>query len=130
MIKLYNFWNTLTKNINIFKQQARYVSVSCMISNLNVMYFDQLIDFFNEQSINYLCKQIDSPDYFAPGNLPDDYKQLVLARNGSNLVQGFLQCGQYSPELFQRCWNEIDRQDSLKKISINDYLPEFSLTRI
>jgi len=123
-------WNTLTKNINIFKRQARYVSVSCMISNLNIMYFDQLINFFNEQNINYLCKQIESPRYFAPGNLPDDYKQLVLERNHSKLVQGFLQCGQYSSELFQRCWTEIDRQDSLKKISINDYLPEFALTRI
>ena len=123
-------WNTLTKNINIFKQQARYVSVSCMISNLNIMYFDQLIDFFDKQDIGYLCKQIESPHYFAPGNLPDAYKHLVLERNHNQLIQGFLKCGHYSPELFQRCWKEIDRQDNLKKISIDNYLPEFALTRI
>jgi MoaA/NifB/PqqE/SkfB family radical SAM enzyme len=123
-------WNMLIKNLNIFKHRAQHVSVSCMISNLNIMYLDQMIDFFVDQNINYLCKQIELPDYFAPGNLPDDYKQLVLERNSSNLVSGFLQCGQYSLELFQRCWAEIDRQDSLKKISINDYLPEFALTRI
>ena len=125
-------WNTLTKNINLFKQQAQHVSVSCMISNLNVMHFDQIIDFFKEQDIDYLCKQIDYPSYFAPGNLPPDYKQLVLKHNSKHqdLIQGFLQCGQYSPELFQRCWTEINRQDSLKKINIENYLPEFSLTRI
>jgi MoaA/NifB/PqqE/SkfB family radical SAM enzyme len=125
-------WDILAKNLNTFKQQAQHVSVSCMISNLNIMYFDRIIDFFIKQDINYLCKQIEYPSYFAPGNLPEDYKQLVLERNIKNqdLIQGFLQCGQYSSELFQHCWKEIDRQDSLKKISIDDYLPEFSLTRI
>jgi hypothetical protein len=125
-------WNTLTKNLIQFKRIARYVSVSCMVSNLNIFNYSQYVDFFKENNIDYTCKQIESPKYFVPGNLPDDFKKRVIDNNLNYQtdVAAFLNMGNYSDTLFQQFWNEVDRQDRLKNISIADYLPELAATRI
>ena len=46
--------------------------------------------------------------------------------NHVNEVQTFLTCQDSSMEKF---WAEIDRQDKLKGIGIEDYLPELFATR-
>lgn len=122
-------WNQLQHNITQFKQITQHISVSCMISNLNVFHYGNLIDFFEDNQLKYLCKQIIYPDYFSPGNLPEEYKQQVLENNKKyhNAVSTFLSCREGSMEKF---WQEIDRQDQLKGISIKDYLPELAATRI
>lgn len=122
-------WPQLLHNLEIFKRIAQHVSVSCMISNLNILYYTQMIDFFEQQGIAYLCKQIESPEYFAPANLPNDYKQLVLERNPrfQSEVSAFMSMG--ATDLIKQFWQDIDRQDTLKGISITDYLPELAATR-
>jgi sulfatase maturation enzyme AslB (radical SAM superfamily) len=122
-------WSKLQHNLNQFKQIAQHVSVSCMISNLNIFYYSELIEFFETNQIDYLCKQIVDPPYFAPGNLPEEFKQQVLEKNKKyhHEVSAFLNYGGGQLEKF---WQEIDRQDQLKDISIRDYLPELATTRI
>jgi MoaA/NifB/PqqE/SkfB family radical SAM enzyme len=122
-------WDQLQRNLNQFKQIAQHVSVSCMISNLNIFYYTELIEFFEANQIKYLCKQIVDPDYFAPGNLPEEFKQQVLEKNKKyhNEVNAFLN---YGGGLLEKFWQEIDRQDQLKVIDIKDYLPELAATRI
>ena len=123
-------WPQLLHNLAEFRRTARHVSVSCMISNLNILHYSAMVDFFEQQGIAYLCKQIESPDYYAPANLPDSYKQLVLERNPRFRaeVSAFMQMG--ATDLIQEFWQDIDRQDRLKGISIQDYLPELAATRI
>jgi hypothetical protein len=123
-------WPKLLQNLAEFKRIARHVSVSCMISNLNILHYTDMIDFFDQQGIAYLCKQIESPDYFAPANLPAKFKQLVIERNPryQSEVTAFLQLG--ATNLIQEFWKDVDRQDALKGIRINDYLPELAATRI
>jgi hypothetical protein len=96
-----------------------------MISNLNVFYYDQLVDFFNEQNLQYLCKQIDGPGIFAPGNLPDDVKEQALLLNPKyqDQLKGFLNCGTFSSNKFDRFKTEIARQDKLKGIDIRTFMP-------
>jgi hypothetical protein len=115
----------LCENLQRFKEITANISVSAMVSNLNIMYFSEMIDFFDQQGINYLCKQIDHPAYFAPGNLPDQFKQQVLDNNARyhDQVKSFLSIGSYDPDRFSKCCNEIQRQDQLKNIRISDYLP-------
>jgi sulfatase maturation enzyme AslB (radical SAM superfamily) len=122
-------WSQLQHNIIQFKKIAQHISVSCMISNLNVFYYTELVEFFQLHDIAYLCKQIEFPPYFAPGNLPDQFKQQVLARNSKyhDQVSAFLNLGRN--DLSEKFWQEIDRQDQLKGISIQDYLPELAATR-
>lgn len=118
-------WSLLEQNLKHFKKIARYLSVSCMISNLNIAYYTEMIDFFKQHQLEYLCKQIDSPSYFSPGNLSPADQQQVLDLNPryQSEIQGFFTTGQYSPELFAQCQDEIARQDQLKKISIVDFMP-------
>jgi hypothetical protein len=79
-----------------------------------------------------LCKQIDHPDYFSPGNLSPAAQQTVLELNPRyhDEIQGFFNTGRYSPELFAQCQTEIARQDQLKKINIVDYAPVNFVTSI
>jgi MoaA/NifB/PqqE/SkfB family radical SAM enzyme len=125
-------WNLLLDNLKNFRTFSKYVSVSCMVSNISVFYLDETIDFFHQQNINYLCKQINNPVYFAPGNLPPEFKQKIENQSlkYADQVLLFLKFGSYRKGLFNRCWQELDRQDSLKRISIKDYLPEVAATRI
>ena len=74
-------WNTMLTSINTFKEITNDVSVSCMISNLNVYYYSELVDFFKENDLNYLCKQIEDPAMFSPSNLPENKKQQVIQNN-------------------------------------------------
>jgi len=121
-------WSKLEHNLKQFKKIARHVSVSCMISNLNIFYYDQMIAYFDANQLEYLCKQITAPTYFSPGNLSTDFQQQVLDHNTlhQDQVRSFLQYNQGSIEKF---WAEIDRQDQLKGIDIKDYLPELAATR-
>ena len=115
----------LEHNLKHFKQIAQYLSVSCMVSNLNIAYYKEMVDFFKQHQLEYLCKQVDYPAYFSPGNLSPADKQQVLDLNldYQNEIQGLFGAGEYSPELFAQCRDEIARQDQLKNININDYVP-------
>lgn len=118
-------WQQLIESIKHFKSFAKYVSVSSMISNLNIFYYDQLIDFFEEHELQYLCKQIEYPGIFSPGNLPDDVKDYVLSINPKrqDQVRGLLNCGTYTVDKFNRFKTELDRQDKLKGIAIKKFMP-------
>jgi hypothetical protein len=118
-------WNLLCENLNHFRSITDNISVSAMISNVNVFYYSELIEFFADQKLPYLCKQVEQPRHFSPGNLPDEFKQKVLDHNGKNFdqVKSFLNIGSFSPAQFQKSCEEIHRQDQLKKINIADYLP-------
>jgi sulfatase maturation enzyme AslB (radical SAM superfamily) len=122
-------WNQLEHNLRQFDQITQNLSVSCMISNLNIFYYTELIDFFESNQLKYLCKPVLNPSYFAPGNLSDHFKTQVLANNKKYLdqVKSFLE---YGPVVLEKFWQEIDRQDKLKGINIENYLPQLATTRI
>jgi sulfatase maturation enzyme AslB (radical SAM superfamily) len=117
-------WQRLVNNIGLFKTVGE-VSVSCMISNLNIYYYSQFVDFFRDTGINYLCKQITDPTIFVPGNLPESAKAVIRSNNIKYAVEvdSFLNTGSYNPEKYQRFKKEIARQDALKGINITDYMP-------
>lgn len=121
-------WEVLLTNLKTFKSITNNISVSCMISNLNVYYYSEIVDFFKENNLNYLCKQITSPKIFSPGNLPPEFKKYVLDNNEKYIseVKAFLEVGNYSELLFENLKLEISRQNSLKKINLSDYMPEIS----
>lgn len=119
-------WDRLLHNLSVFKSLNADVSVSCMISNLNIYYYSDMINFFKFNELNYLCKQVERPSIFIPGNLPDSVKSIVLDRNidYKKEVESFLNIGRYSVELYTQFKNEIKRQDRLKNIQLRDYLPD------
>lgn len=117
-------WSKVLANLNLFKGICE-VSVSCMISNLNIYYYSQFVNFFKENNLNYLCKQITAPDIFSPGNLPGRAKDIIRGCNKdyANEVNSFLNTGIYNSEKYENLKREVTRQDSLKGINIADYMP-------
>lgn len=118
-------WATLLKNLKVYRTITNNISVSCMISNLNIYYYSNIVDFFKDQGLNYLCKQVEDPIIFSPANLSPDAKQQVLKNNPAyqDDVAGFLNIDNiYNEELYKQYTVEIARQDSLKKINVKDYM--------
>lgn len=118
-------WARLQSNIAIFKQVSSDVSVSCMISNLNIYYYKDFVNFFKEHNLNYLCKQIETPAIFSPGNLPEAVKEIVRSNNQEYLqeVNAFLSISKFNESSYERFKKEVARQDSLKGISLATYMP-------
>lgn len=125
-------WKSLLENLEKIKIFTKNISVSCTVSNLNIMYLDETIEFFEQQKIKYHCKNVASPAMFSPGNLPDEVKSAIANKElkHKDHVMSFLKINTFSTELFNNFWKEIDRQDQLKNISINNWLPEVAATRI
>ena len=117
-------WDTMLNSIDVFRSITNNISVSCMISNLNVYYYSEMIDFFNSNSLNYLCKQIENPGIFHPSNLPESAKQKVIENNPryQSEVNSFLSMKPYNHTLYIKFLSEVGRQDKLKNINIKDYM--------
>jgi sulfatase maturation enzyme AslB (radical SAM superfamily) len=125
-------WKLLVENLKIFRSVASDLSTSTTVSNLNIFYLDETINFIRHQNIKYYGKQTVEPEVFSPGNLPQIVKKNIMEKKLVNHDQvfNFLNFPTYSEKSFHDFWREIDRQDSLKKIKIQDYLPEVATTRI
>jgi len=121
-------WDLLESNIRLFKTIAKHVSVSCMISNLNIYYYSDLVRFFKDNQLHYLCKSINDPAMFSPANLTNSAKQTVLQHNSeyADEVRGFLNLHDFNQTLYQAMLNELQRQDQLKRIRLADYMPAVS----
>lgn len=120
-------WAQLQENLRLFRELTNNISVSCMISNLNILYYTELIDFFKEQKLNYVCKHIIHPIIFAPSNLPNKIRDQIQIRNFKYYkeVNSFMTTKPFNSMLFDRFKQELSRQDALKKISVETYLPDF-----
>jgi len=117
-------WDRLVHNMGLFKQLGADVSVSCMISNLNIYYYSDMIDFFKEHKLNYLCKQVLDPYIFNPSNLPNEAKFRVIKNNPGfqDEVTKLLNMYEFNADLYTQFQQEIVRQDQLKNINIVDYM--------
>jgi hypothetical protein len=111
-------WNILLQNIDFFKSLDIDLFVSYTISNLNIFYYNETINWFDQQGLRYNHNIVDSPAYFSLNALPEKIK--------SRLKQELFRqhCAEDDVN-FSRFLLEIQEQDRLKNISIEDYLPEF-----
>ena len=99
-------WSVVEDNVQWARQQGFVVSVSYTKSNLNRLYEDETFKWLDKFDIDYLINPVYVPNYFAPQIWPGD--------------------DAYKSKLWEACKQEIARQDQLKGISINDYLPELA----
>ena len=109
-------WSVLLANIELYRSLNINLSVSYTISNLNVLYYQETINWFESMQLPYNHNIINDPAYFHPGVLPKEIKS--QHSNLSLLFEGG------NEELLTDFYSEIARQDQLKGISINDYLPD------
>jgi MoaA/NifB/PqqE/SkfB family radical SAM enzyme len=85
-------WNILLENLSKFKKLGCELSVSYTLTNVNLPYKQETIDWFNEQGLDYIINEVSIPECFNP-NTPISKKTI----------------------------QELDRQDALKGIDRRDY---------
>jgi sulfatase maturation enzyme AslB (radical SAM superfamily) len=111
-------WNILLENIDFFKSINIDLFVSYTISNLNIFYYNETVDWFNKQELRHNHNLVTYPSHFSVNALPEkiklELKQELFGQHSADDDANF--------SLFLK---EIQQQDQLKNISIKDYLPEF-----
>ena len=106
------------ENIKFFKENSIQLSVSYTISNLNIFYYNETVEWFNKQGLRHNHNLVTYPNHFSVNALPEKIKlglnQELFGQHNVNDDANF--------SLFLK---EIQQQDQLKNILIEDYLPEF-----
>lgn len=108
-------WDDLLENIKNYRNIGAHLSVSFTISNLNILYYNEIVNWFDEQKLQYNHNLVTFPAHFNIEVLPEKIKKkLPLVKNVNH----------FNHELFLKFANEITEQDKIKNISIKNYLPE------
>lgn len=114
-------WNVLTTNIDQYRAIAKNVSVSYTISSLNALYYDQTVDWFKQNNLDYNHNIVYSPSWLSLKNMPVAFKRQLV--NKQNFVSSF--CDITGSEISVDTVNQhIKQQDAAKNIKIQDYMPE------
>jgi organic radical activating enzyme len=118
-------WEVLLKNIDYCKTHNIMVSASFTVSNLNLYYFTEIVNWFDSNQIRYLVNCVYSPACFSPSALPYEIKQKILARVNNPSITKFLSNHSQQDDLnYQELLKETAKQDKWKGIRLQDYLPE------
>jgi sulfatase maturation enzyme AslB (radical SAM superfamily) len=120
-------WKKLLDNLEFFRTITDNISANQCTSNVNLLYYHETINWFREHSLNFHHNPVIYPNYFRPSALPNSVKKYILKKYNSNELNCFI--GEEHTEEddanFEKMLEVIKYQDSIKKISIKDYLPEF-----
>lgn len=120
-------WEKTVDNVNWAQDEGYLVSASYTISNLNILYYEQTTKWFDDNSIHYLDNPVYSPEYFSPRSLGSDIKQKIIDRTNHSMVRHLLSTHTDVDETnYKEFFKRIQYQDSLKKIKLRDYLPDFA----
>ena len=117
-------WSDIENNINWCREQNIDVSVSYTLSNINLFYHDETVKWFKDNRINYLVNPVYDPAHFQPRALPQSIKQQLTQHLNDEEVVAWLTHSSEDDKRYTRFQAEVVKQDSMKNISIRDYLPE------
>lgn len=115
-------WQKLLENIELFKNYGIKLSVSFTISNLNIFYYNETVNWFRQQELLFNHSLVNYPVWFSCNSLPMSIKN-KLSIEAQQLLRPHEPQDDYNFSLFLK---NVNQQDNLKKISIADYLPEMS----
>lgn len=120
-------WDKLEENLEYCRKNNILISASYTVSNLNILYHEQTVDWFNKNNIEFLINPVKTPFYFNAKALPSGIKDYILKHQTNPLAQLLFQTHSDRDDvnygIFQK---EIKKQDQWKNISMADYLPELA----
>ncbi len=119
-------WADIENNISWCQTNNIEVSVSYTLSNINLLYHTTTTQWFTNYNINYLVNPVYSPGHFRPESLPAKIKQQLGQQHDSDAISQWLAHSPSDDQLFAKFQVEIAKQDHMKNISMQDYLPELS----
>lgn len=119
-------WDKLLQNLSFFRSLTDNISSNYTISNLNILYHPQTVQWFNDEKIVFSTNPIYSPNWLQPRVFPAQIKDILKQTLSPEDYLTFV--GEVSTEqdlqLFKTMLVEVSKQDQAKKIRIKDYLPE------
>ena len=118
-------WSKIQENIKWAQDHEIDISVNYILSNTNLWYHTQTVNWFNQQGIKFLIGSVEYPAHFQPSALPKNIKDRIIADN-PDIAKLLGKHTDQDDRNYQQFLSEIQKQDSWKGISIRDYLPEFS----
>jgi len=121
-------WDKLLDNLTFFREVSDNISSNYTISNLNIIYHNQTVDWFNKENIVFSNNIIYNPSWLRPNALPTNvinYLEESLSTIDYNTFVGQVN-EEHRQRLFDQFLVEIKKQDAAKGISLKDYLPELA----
>jgi MoaA/NifB/PqqE/SkfB family radical SAM enzyme len=113
-------WPTLLENLDQFQKITKNISISYTISSLNVYYYQQTVDWFNQQEIRYNHNIVTHPNWLSLDSMPVELKQLLaeneFAKPWVSITGKEIRLKDYQEKIYA--------QDRAKRINIKDYLLE------
>lgn len=116
-------WAKIQENINFCRDHNILVSSNYTVSNINIIYHEQTTQWFKDNKIPFRIGFVESPSQFGPSALPKDIKEKIKSKTPE--LAGMLTHSAQDDQNFEKMKQAIARQDSWKKIQIQDFLPEF-----
>jgi MoaA/NifB/PqqE/SkfB family radical SAM enzyme len=121
-------WDQLNYNLSFFKETTTNISVNYTLSNLNILYHNQTVEWFNKNNIIYSVNPVYRPSYLQCGSLSAPIKKILKQQLSADDYNAYI--GPIHTEDNQKNFNlmldQIKIQDQVKKIQIKDYLPELA----
>jgi len=121
-------WTDIVSNIEFFKSITSNISVSYTLSNLNILYHNHTVDWFQQNKLPYNNNPVYSPTWLQPRALPVKFKHHLKTMLNKSDFDAYI--GSVHTEQDQQCWEEfltqIVKQDLTKGIRWQQYLPELA----
>lgn len=119
-------WQDLLDNLKFFREVTDNVSANYTLSNLNILYHNQTVEWFNQNQIPYSNNPIYRPTWLQPRALPQSVKQHlkeILSTVDFNTYIGSIHTDQDQLN-WEECMKQLAQQDNAKGISWQEYLPD------
>lgn len=119
-------WQDLVDNLKFFREITDNVSSNYTLSNLNVLYHGQTVDWFKQNNIDFSNNPIYHPAWLQPRALPQHIKQYLktVMCESDYLTYIGTQHTSVDQQNWDICLKQIARQDTAKGIKWQDYLPD------
>ena len=119
-------WQDLLDNLKFFREVTDNVSANYTLSNLNILYHAQTVDWFEQNQIPYSNNPIYAPTWLQPRALPESVKQHL--KETLSTVDFDTYIGSVHKDIdqqnWEKCLTQIAKQDHAKGIKWQEYLPE------
>jgi len=119
-------WADLNNNLVFFRELTENISSNYTLSNLNILYHNKTIEWFDTNNIVYSVNPVYNPSWLQPRALPVSIKKILkrqLSAVDYNTFIGPIHTDQ-NQQNFQTMLEQIKKQDASKKIQMKTYLPE------
>ena len=113
-------WDNLLSNLDQYRTITDNFSVSYTISSINAIYYDETVQWFAQQGLNYSHNIVYDPVWAGLSRMPRVLKQHL--QDHAFFKNMISISGNELPAV--EIVNQLTQQDQAKKISFQDHLPE------